>query len=165
MKIEKKYLRSFMPMLTLDNKENLSYETQRHVPFPERRTRMDRPSRRGITKQYFLTVNGQQTHVCQTFFLNTLSISEQTSWTALSKMTQAGTIETAKRSGQSEKVTARTHIKRFPRVESHFFRTTTTKECLCLDLTVQKMYVMFCKERDQDIFKPPSFRFYKNTFK
>ena len=108
------------------------------------------------------------------FFLNTLGISEQTARTALSKMTQAGTVEAEKRGGQSVKVTLRnnsikeevmTHINRFPRVESHFCRATTTKEYLSSDLTVQKMYAMFCKERDQNDSKPPSFRFYYNTFK
>lgn len=132
------------------------------------------PSRRGITKKYFLTINGQATPVCQKFFLNTLGISEQTARTAFSKLSQTGTLEDERRGGRQSKTViardaiiqeaVRNHINRFPRVESHFCRSSTSREYLNSDLTVQKMYAMFLEDWSPKP-NPPTLRYYEKTFK
>lgn len=128
--------------------------------------------RRDVSKNYFLTVDGHKIPVCQKMFLNTLSVSEQMARTALSKLTETGTIEKDKRGGrQSDKVIKRdadikeavqVHINRFPRVESHYCRAGTNRQYLHSDLTKQKMYNMFCKEWAPKP-NPPSFRYYEET--
>ena len=130
--------------------------------------------RRAVSKNYFLTVDGLKIQVCQKMFLNTLSISEQMARTSMSKVSPTGTIEKDKRGGrQSDKVIARdshiketvqSHINRFPRVESHYCRSDTTRQYLHPDLTKQKMYDMFCKEWVPKQ-NPPSFRYYEETVK
>ena len=47
-------------------------------------------SRRTNTKQYFLTVQERQVQVCTVFFFSTLGTSEQTTRTALDKVTAMG---------------------------------------------------------------------------
>ena len=108
------------------------------------------------------------------FFLNTLGISEQTTRTALRKITSTGTLTKDNRGGrQSKTVVARDqmirqkiegHIDRFPRAESHFCRESTTREYLHPDLTKRKMYNLFIKEWNPRP-NPPSFALYKKKFK
>ncbi|XP_076453198.1 uncharacterized protein LOC143288506 [Babylonia areolata] len=148
----------------------------RHIKCSQtkRKSKPEKPSRRQITKSYFFTINQNVVPVCKVFFLNTLALSEQTTRTALSKITSTGTLTKDNRGGrQSETVVARDqmmrrkiegHIDRFPRVESHFCRESTTRDYLHPDLTKRKMYNLFLKEWNPQP-NPPSFALYKKIFK
>lgn len=121
-------------------------------------------SRRQRTNQYFLSLKNSRHLVCKTFFVNTLSISERFMRTALEKVNENGLLEEEKRGGrQSAYIINRdqnlrnailNHIKRFPKVESHYCRSSSTKEYLHPGLTVSKMYDMFLDELDANAEKP-----------
>lgn len=129
-------------------------------------------SRRGNTHKYFLTVSGKRVNVCQKLFLSTLGISEKVARIALAKLNGTGTLEEERRGGrQSEKIRKRdetwrerinTHIERFPKVESHYCRASTSKEYLHSDLTLPKMYAMFIQEISGD--DKPCYSTYSRVF-
>ncbi len=128
-------------------------------------------SRRKKTKQYFFSRNGCKERVCQHLFISTLGISEKQARTAVDKLNLSGFVERDKRGGRVESVIERDlkqnqlindHIKRFPRVESHYCRATSSKEYLHNDLSLTKMYDIFSKEYT-DIDKP-SFSMYAKVF-
>ncbi|KAJ8895416.1 hypothetical protein PR048_000748 [Dryococelus australis] len=130
----------------------------RHVDTEEtkQKTTSKDTSRHRKTNNYCITVQRSCMHVCKTFFLNILAISEPTAITPLNKLTASGVVEKEKRGGrQSDNVISRdksirevivNHISRFPRVESHYCRTITSKEYLHSDLTVQNMCSMFISD-------------------
>lgn len=145
----------------------------RHVDTKEtkQKTTNKDTSRRQKTNNYYVTVEGSRIHVCKMFFLNTLGISERTARTALNKLTASGVVEKEKRGGrQSENVISRdkrireaieNHISRFPRVESHYCRSSTSKEYLHSDLTIQKMYSMFISDIGDEEDKPSISTYHK----
>lgn len=119
-------------------------------------------SRRNMSQYYYLPKMGEHdVMVCKTMFLNTLSISERTMRTALEKKEECGTIETEKRGGRPEALHEQDqvrreailrHISRFPRMESHYCRKSSTREYLHSDLNKQKMRDMFVQEhKEQNI--------------
>lgn len=140
----------------------------------KRKTKLSAESRRTQTLQYTLTVNQQIMPVCKVFFHNTLGISEQISKTALKKKLATGVLEGEKRGGKiSEKVKAREktireeiqkHMDRFPRVESHYCRSSSSKEYLHPDLTKPRMYNMFLEVWGPRP-NPPSYSLYRTVFK
>ncbi|KAK3894703.1 hypothetical protein Pcinc_001549 [Petrolisthes cinctipes] len=88
-------------------------------------------------------------------FLNTFSISEKTVRTALKKKMPSGTVETEKRGGRQDHLQEedkqrrdkiKAHIDRFPRMESHYCRSKSTRDYLHSDLNQKKMYEMFLAE-------------------
>ncbi|KAK3891642.1 hypothetical protein Pcinc_004489 [Petrolisthes cinctipes] len=94
-------------------------------------------------------------HICNSLFLNTLSISEKTVRTALKKKMPSGTVEIEKRGGRQDhlqeedkqrKDKIKAHIDRFPRMESHYCRSKSTRDYLHSDLNQKKMYEMFLAE-------------------
>lgn len=127
----------------------------RHMEITETKAKSTN-SRRQKSHTYFLTANGQRMKVCQTLFLRTLGITERMMRTAKGKLSQTGILEPEMRGGRmSEKDRCRDqrirseveiHIDRFPRVESHYCRSSSTKEYLSPELTLPKMYDMFCEE-------------------
>ena len=88
-------------------------------------------------------------------FLNTVGISERQIRTALSKTNSYGMVESEKRGGV-DKIRAELakimkqgvgdHINRFPRTESHYCRKNNNRQYLAEDLTVRRMYEMYCSE-------------------
>ena len=126
-------------------------------------------SRRKQTKAYHLQLlSGQRARVCQKMFLNTFSISEKTTRTALEKLQVSGVISADRRGGRARITTEKDqkrreavlrHIKRFPAVESHYCRATTKRVYLSEDLTFSKMYRM-CVSEWSETTPPPSFRLY-----
>ena len=111
---------------------------------------------RTTTKNYFLSIGQNQVLVCKVIFLNTLGVSEMVTRTALIKVFSTGTLEEEKRGEmQSDAAVERNrailtdvneHIHRYPRVEFHFYRSSTTREYLHPDLTRRKMYQLFLIE-------------------
>ena len=84
---------------------------------------------------YLFPVDGSQTRVCKTFFLNTLDINDRVTRTASAKQNETGgkVVEEDKR-GKHENHAAvdpqikegvRAHIDSIPRIESHYARART----------------------------------------
>lgn len=126
----------------------------RHMEITETKAKSTN-SRRQKSHTYFLTANGQHMKVCQTLFLRTLGITERMMRTAKGKLSQTGILEPEMRGGRmSEKDRCRDqrirseveiHIDRFPRVESHYCRSSSTKEYLSPELTHQRCMTCFAR--------------------
>ena len=144
----------------------------RHVKVVDvARTRTEN-SKRQKTKQYYFTRNGCKTTVCQNFFIKTLGISEKQVRTSVNKLNSSGFVELDKRGGrlsqssierhQKQNKLVNDHINKFPRVESHYCRSSSSKEYLHNDLSLSKMYDMFSHEYTFE--DKPSFSLYKKVF-
>ncbi|CAG9765876.1 unnamed protein product [Ceutorhynchus assimilis] len=148
----------------------------RHVKISEtaQKTTKKEESRRQKSREYYLTVEGIQYLVCKTLFLNTFGISERTMRTSLEKVNSSGILEGEKRGGrQSHKIIVRDkalrdaihkHIQRFPKIESPYCRSSSSKEYLHPELTVSKMYAMFTEELNPTDDKP-SIDLYRKVFR
>lgn len=146
----------------------------RHVQINAiKRKRTDKEdSRRAKTFKYHLPKGEGMSIVCKTMFLHTLGISEKTMRTALSKRTEEGVIQPERRGGRHEmlkendaklRASALEHIQKFPRMESHFCRQSTSREYLHPDLTVKKMYHFY---QTDNINQPHcSYHTYRRVFK
>lgn len=146
----------------------------RHVVTTDKkRTTTAAVSRREKTNTYFLTIDGNLVNVCRKLFLSTLDISERTVRTALDKVSKTGVLEPEKRGGRmSDEVKSRdsivresinVHINRFPKVESHYCRASSTKQYLHSDLSVSKMHAMYAQEYSGPL-PVPSIATYKRVF-
>jgi hypothetical protein len=107
--------------------------------------------------------------VCRVLFLNILGISEKKVRSVLSNVTEAGTIPKERRGGRSklqkesdeQKMTAvQCHINRFPRMESHYCRASSSCEYLSPQLNLTKIFNMYCQEDNPKV----SFSFYQKVF-
>nr|CAH7767079.1 unnamed protein product [Callosobruchus chinensis] len=112
-------------------------------------------SRRVMSNYYFLPTENGEIKVCLKMFLNTLNISEKTVRTALAKRQVTGIVEKEKRGGRyqilknkDDEITnaIKAHIQRFPRMESHYCRKSSSREYLHPDLNLTKMFDMFVEE-------------------
>lgn len=119
------------------------------------KTTKQETSRRLKSNIYYLPKEGKNISVCKIMFLNTLSISEKTMRTSLAKVQNSGVIETEKRGGRQSHLQAKdvkirevivAHISKFPRMESHYCRRSSTREYLHSDLSISKMHYMFLNE-------------------
>lgn len=148
------------------NTEDLQLQREYIVRFvsqkeTKRKTAGKENSRRKYTVIYTLPKEDDKLSVCKKMFMSTLSVSEKTIRTALAKVKETGVIEKDKRGGRLEHLKDKDlalrseiqqHINRFPRMESHFCRKSTTKEYLHPDLNIQKMLFMFNEEnKDKNI--------------
>ena len=105
-------------------------------------------------------------------FLNALNISERQVRTAMKKLSSDGTAQGEGRGGRREKFKNRDenlkikvidHINRFPRMESHYCRKSSTQQYLYPDLTITKTYQLYSDEESSE--NRVSFSFYRNIFK
>ncbi|KAK3708488.1 hypothetical protein RRG08_053069 [Elysia crispata] len=117
-------------------------------------------SRRQMTKTNYLTTDGNRLKVCQPMFLNTLEISEKTARTAIQKKLPTGAVEAEKRGGRRAATTQRdeailraitAHILRFPTVESHYCRSSSSKQYLHPSLNIPKKYRLHCSTNRTDV--------------
>nr|CAH7727988.1 unnamed protein product [Callosobruchus chinensis] len=107
-----------------------------------------------MSNYYFLPTENGEIKVCLKMFLNTLNISEKTVRTALAKKQVTGIVEKEKRGGryqilknEDDEINAiKAHIQRFPRMESHYCRKSSSREYLHPDLNLTKMFDMFVEE-------------------
>ncbi|CAG9762540.1 unnamed protein product [Ceutorhynchus assimilis] len=136
----------------------------------QKTTSSDHDSRRSKSNYYFLPKGNTRVPVCKTMFLYTLSISEKFLRTSLGKLKNTGIVEPEKRGGRNTQLKQKDrhireliveHIKRFPRMESHYCRKKTTREYLHSDLTVKKIYSMFIDEKIEQV----SYALYLDVFK
>ena len=109
--------------------------------------------RKQVCKNFYFTVNGQRVRVCQTFFLNTLHVSNKLLHYNTSKirneygvnrLDQRGHQSSANRIPESKRKEVRAHINSFPCMESHC-RSQTERKYLEASLNVRKMYDMYKK--------------------
>lgn len=144
----------------------------------KRTTTKNVKSRRQHTILYKLTLDDKKILVCKKLFLNTLGITEKICRTVLSKVHNGGVLERDKRGGRqrSEIIKQKEldmndiihqHISRFPKVESHYCRSKTSKMYLHPDLSLSKMYAMYVEElqdnKRTDLVA--SFSLYRKIFK
>ncbi|CAH0553939.1 unnamed protein product [Brassicogethes aeneus] len=129
-------------------------------------------SRRNKSNLYYLPLSGEKVCVCKIFLLNTLNISEKTMRTSLGKIKETGIMDKERRGGrrptlqknyQRIREAMEKHIRRFPRVESHYCRANTTREYLHSDLSIPKMYALYLE--DSDLQTPGSIITYRRVFK
>ena len=121
--------------------------------------------------KYTFHVHGQVLHVCKTFFLDTLSISDQTVKTTLSKMTADGYLLPDQRKQPAchrlpdcVREAVKSHIAKFQTVPSHYCRHTSSKQYLPRTLTMTDMYRMYKKECRDENRTPVKKEFYFNIF-
>ncbi|CAB3248457.1 unnamed protein product [Arctia plantaginis] len=129
-------------------------------------------SKRKNTIIYYLHNDGERKKVCRTFFLNTLAVGERTVKTAIEKLLPTGIQEKDRRGGRTianiqkddrAKALVEEHLKRFPRVESHYCRANSTREYLHSDLTIRKMHQMLVEDLQEE--PKPSLSLYRKLFK
>lgn len=91
----------------------------------------------------------------------------------MEKLQNTGVVEDEKRGGRPPSRVAKdkilrdsveSHINRFPKVESHYCRSSTSKEYLYPDLTLQKMYAMYIEENKENQDRA-SYSTYARVFK
>lgn len=147
----------------------------RHIKCSEKKRSYTKgESRRKNSNEYSLRVGEESKKVCKLFFFNTLGISEQMGRTAQEKITPTGTLEKDKRGGRQSAADIERdqliqqeisdHIDRFPRVESHYCRASSTREYLSSELTKKRMYNMFIQEWIPKA-RPPSLTTYKKVLR
>lgn len=116
-----------------------------------------------FTCAYFFNINDQKVRVCKLFFKNTLNISNCAIDTVLKKINEFGFLEKEKRgthlnraNKMDENIIAGViqHINSFPKTESHYCRSTTTREFLEGSLNLSIMYRLY---KDQCIQNGKSF--------
>ncbi len=108
-------------------------------------------SKRKYTFKFFTYLGNEKVRVCHTFYLNTLVISKSVVYNAhKNKNIISGTVAASK-SGKhvkksisnDDKNFVRKHINSFPRIESHYRRSETSKEYLESNLDLSKMYKLY----------------------
>ena len=93
--------------------------------------------------------------VCKNMFLGTLGISERPVRTALGKLNDEGVMDKCLQGERSNTLKAndkrirdeiKAHIERFPKMESHYCRSSSSYQYLSSDLNLSIMYEMYKKE-------------------
>lgn len=128
------------------------------------------------TNRYFLVVEGIHKPVRQKMFLSILGIPDRQVTTMLQKKNSEGVVASEGRGGylgtraneasiETEKI--KDHINRFPRIESHYKRKSTSRHYLAPELTVAKMYEMYemYKTENADRKNVASYEKYFKIFK
>ena len=135
-------------------------------------------SRKKRNINYFLPIMANEEisvklKVCRTMFLNTLNIPERQVRTVLEKIDENGVLEEEKRGGRRKHYIARdeklkknvvAHINRFPRIESHYCRATTSKEYLSSELSISTMYDMYAENEKNNLEDVATYEYYRKTF-
>lgn len=129
--------------------------------------------KRQITCAYYFTTNNRKIRVCKLFFRNTLNISNNSIDTVLKKKNEFDFLTPEKRGTHSNRANkvddalvkgVFDHINCFPRTESHYCRSSTSKEYLEGSLNISIMYRLYkekCLETHQPFVKE---HFYKEIF-
>lgn len=129
--------------------------------------------KRKIICAYYFTTNNQKIRVCKLFFKNTLNISNNSIDTVLKKKNEFDFLTPEKRgthSNRANKVNDSLvkgiidHVNSFPRTESHYCRSSTSKEYLEGSLNISMMYRLYkekCQESNEPFVKE---HFYKEVF-
>lgn len=131
----------------------------------------DRSKNRQYSLYYYFPKDNALKPVCKTFFLDTLSISEQIVKTVMKKVNSSRTsVEidlrgqcSTKRISNTIRQTVIDHIRKFDKVESHYCRKSTTREYLPSNLNITKMYSLY-KEYFQNSNDIATLSMYRHIF-
>lgn len=143
------------PTKTIDMKRQYIASQVVQLPIKRKRERTgERSGKRSVSHCYSFDIQGKKEIVCKKFFVNTLSISQQTVDTALKKKKDGGLVTPDKRGRHepinkiSEEVrnSVRRHISKFPTYESHYSREKTKKRYLGNHLNISRMYSLYLEE-------------------
>lgn len=112
---------------------------------------INRKNNRTQTIKYYFYLDTEKVQVCKTFFINTLSISHQTVYTALEKIKydkgfsdNRGCHDNRPRKMSLEtEENIKEHIQLFPAVESHYTRKNSARQYLSELLNISKMYRLY----------------------
>ncbi len=123
---------------------------------------------RDVRRQYFLGKNGKSVWVCQVFFQQTLNVGRQLIEYTLSNKTASGMPppdkrgkhQSANKYSDTQIKSVKEHINSFPKMESHYCRSTTTRQYLDCGLNVKKMYNDFVMQEPN----PVSEKKYRDIF-
>lgn len=120
--------------------------------------------------KYFFSIFGKREPICRGCLLKTLGESDNfIKSVALKKRSSLGGTQLDDNRGKSipkhnisdeNRQVIKEHILSFPSYESHYTRKSTSKKYLPSHLTINKMYNLFCENRD----KPPSIKIYNQEF-
>ncbi|XP_069362188.1 uncharacterized protein [Maniola hyperantus] len=169
------YLRQkiFAELYDLTAESQSQYIASLIEEFPKKSTKVvNGLSRRQWTRKYFFTNQSEtRTEVCQTMFLNTLSLSlkkvrvivekKRNSEVGILSVDQRGRHQKQKRISEASKMEVKEHIKMFPAYESHYSRSHTQKKYLNGDLSIAlmyRLYVTHCNENGQTPVKESYYR-------
>lgn len=116
-----------------------------------KRITVERKRTRTQSIKYFFIIDSNKIQVCKTFFINTLSISHQTVYTALEKSKPEENFidRRGRHENRPRKMPILTeesiikHIELFPTVESHYVRKDSTRKYLSELLNISKMYRLY----------------------
>jgi hypothetical protein len=138
---------------------------QKHRTRTDRQKRTDKERSRTYSYRYFFYIDSRKVHVCKSFYLSTLDISNKRLATYYatrnhSSGTPSESIQgkyTKKRNSDDLRDAVRAHINSFNRVESHYCRAKTNRQYLDPGLSLSRMYDMFCEGRMNDNSNNPDY--------
>lgn len=142
----------WLPSKSIDHKRQFVASCVQLTGIKRKRERTGaRSNQKTSNKVFTFTVNNVQVEVCQTFFLNTLAVSQTFVSTALSKKGSGGLVDVDKRGRKvppnkispEVKDSIRNHILKFPSIESHYSRERSSKRYLDSNLNISRMYNMY----------------------
>ncbi|KAI4455678.1 dna-directed rna polymerases i ii and iii subunit rpabc2 [Holotrichia oblita] len=129
--------------------------------------------KRKITARYFVTLDGKEINICKTMFQQVhgvtrgkvdIIIEKRASRTAFVGENLNGRHRPANVRDEERKE-AITHINSFPKYESHYSRSHTSKLYLSPALTIAKIYDLYvAKRRSEGIEKPLCYSLYVKIF-
>ena len=141
----------------------------------ERKTTKKVSSRRDKTYQHFFYKDELAVQVCQTFYLDTLSITQQWIRTALQKVSsQTGVLELDKRGKHShpqvgefleERYKMREFLETLPTMPSHYCRSESNRIYLPPDFTIRKCFELYKEKRLMNNEEMGSYNTFYDVFK
>lgn len=121
------------------------------------RTVTDHASKTTVSSYYYLPKREELIPVCMTMFLNTLNISEKTLMTAVQKKHCTGIVEKDNRGGRLQNLQVQDkerrnlildHIKRFPRMESHYCQSGRIQSEIIYTLSLTRRKCSRCLKQN-----------------
>jgi hypothetical protein len=130
-------------------------------------------SRRKYTYKYYFLKDSEKVQVCKDFYLSVLQVSDKRIRNFYEKLekcdgkqyTDMRGRNTKRRTDEQELNFIRNHIESFPRIPSHYCRSSTTKDYLEPDLSLEKMYDMYVENCHKYHLNPLKKSMYRTIFK
>ena len=132
-------------------------------------------SRKKKSYSYFFRKGEESLHVCKSFYLSTLAVSQKVIYGAHEKKEEVSGIIKPDGRGkhnnhykvtQDEKEKVIAHINSFPVIDSHYSRAKTNKKLLEVDLNIEEMYDLYkekCLTESILYVKPSYYQYLFNT--
>lgn len=156
-----------------DAKGHFYEKTTERYQVESQRNRHVRQRTKNYSYKYYFNKNEQKIRVCKKFYLGVLDISEiriayfyskkRTGITSTPSQYQRG-CRTANRIGEEHRQLIRDHINMFPRIASHYCRSTSSKDYLERTLSLSKMYDLYVMWSEQNNVTPQKKWLYYHIF-